>query len=84
MYFLLEQKPSKEDELPNDVPKAFCELPSTTIKTRYSEESDATCARAQVATGKLWPINYGKDVLCFYIINPLTVGFLINSEVKCL
>ncbi|XP_064388252.1 uncharacterized protein LOC135336416 isoform X2 [Halichondria panicea] len=55
-----EQKPSKEDELPNDVPKAFCELPSTTIKTRYSEESDATCARAQVATGKLWPINYGS------------------------
>ncbi len=69
MYFLLEPKPSKEDELPNDVPKAFCELPPTTVKTRYSEESDAR-ARAQVATGKLWPINHGKDVLRFYIINP--------------
>ena len=68
MYFLLEPKPSKKDELPNDVPKAFCELPPTTVKTQYSEESDAR-AHAQVATSKLWPINHGKDVLNFYIIN---------------
>ena len=69
MHFLLEPKPSKEDELLNDVPKAFfCELPPSTVETQYSEESVA-CAHAQVATSKLWPISHGKDVLSFYIIN---------------
>ena len=69
MYFLLE--PFKED----DVPQAFCELPPpSTVETQSSEEGvDEECsidgALAQVATGKLWPINHGKDALYFYIIN---------------